>query len=69
MSSGAGNHVGSGGLIEFELAIQVGRFDGRGSGGQADGSEEGLNGCRLGEGGNDGDRRSLAYDLSRRDTR
>jgi hypothetical protein len=50
---------GSGGLIEFELAIQVGRCDGRGSGGQVDGSEEGLNGCRLGEGGDDGDRWSL----------
>ena len=33
---------GSGGLIEFELAIHVGRCDGRGSGRQADGSEEGL---------------------------
>ena len=45
----------SGSLIEFELAIQVRRFDGRGSGWQADGSEEGLNGCGLAEGGDDGD--------------
>ena len=43
----------SGGLIEFELAIQVGRCDGWGSGWQADGVEEGLNGRRLCEGGDD----------------
>lgn len=49
----------SGGLIEFELAIQAGRRDGRGPGWQAEVVEEGLNGCRLGEGGDDGDRRSL----------
>ena len=38
---------GSGSLIEYELLIWAGRFDGRGSGWQADGSEEGLNGCVL----------------------
>ena len=61
--------LSSGGLIEFELAIQAGRYDGRGSGWQTDGREEGLNGCRWGESSNDEDRRSLTYDLSRRDTR
>jgi hypothetical protein len=45
--------VGSGGLIEFELAIQLGRCDGWGSDGQADSGEEGLDGNRLGEGGDD----------------
>lgn len=53
MSSGAGDPVGSGGLIEFELAIQVGRFDGWGSGWQPDGAEEGLNGCGLDQGSHD----------------
>ena len=43
----------SGSFIEFELAIQVGRCDGWGSGWQADGVEEGLNGRRLCEGGDD----------------
>ena len=49
----------SSGLIEFELMIQAGRCDGWGSGWQAEVVEEGLNGCRLGEGGDDGDRWSL----------
>ena len=40
----------SGGLIEFELAIQTGRCNGRGSGRQTEAVEEGLNGRRLGEG-------------------
>ncbi|MBT7861799.1 MAG: hypothetical protein HN712_15870 [Gemmatimonadetes bacterium] len=50
-AAGAQGDDDSGGLGEFELAIQVGRCDGWGSGRQAHRAEERLNGRRLGEGG------------------
>ena len=43
----------SGGLVEFELAIQVGRGDGWGSGWEADRMEKRLNRSRHSEGSND----------------
>ena len=43
-------HGGLGGVVEFELAIQAGRLDGRSSGWQAEVGEERVNGRGLCEG-------------------